>query len=137
MSTTTKTNRVVLIDEKINELKSIIAETKTSEVISKNTRSTKLYSLGRERRVLHLIKSLIEANPDVKLSSDDSDTFVLLTTLASERAIKVSVEVREGDKILELMQKYSDTKNLMTKLQTACEKQSLKLDFAKGIVVKA
>ena len=43
----TKTNsRVQLIDEKLNELKSTIATTKTSDSISKNTRSTKLYALG-------------------------------------------------------------------------------------------
>lgn len=134
MNTTTKLS---LIDEKLNELKSTIAETKVSESISKNTRSTKLYALGRERRVLHLIRSLIEANPDVKLDKNDSDTFVLITTLATERVVQSSVEVHEGDKILDLLKKYEDKKNIADKLNKACEKSGLKLDYAKGIVVKA
>lgn len=134
---TVKSNRVQLIDEKLNELKSTIASTKTNDSISVNTRSTKLYTLGKERRVLHLIRSLIENNPDIKLSDDDANTFVLITTLASERAVQVSIEVHEGDTILSLLEKYKERKNIAAKLNTACEKAGLKLDYAKGIVVKA
>lgn len=132
MSTTTKLS---IIDEKLGELKSIIAATKTSDAISKNTRSTKLYALGKERRVLHLIRSLIEKNPDVKLSEDDANTFVLITTLASERVYKSPVEVHEGDSILEVLQKYQDYKtDTITK---AAEKAGLKMDYTKGVFVKA
>lgn len=137
MATTTKTNRVQLIDEKLNELKNLIAETKTSDGISKNTRSTKLYALGRERRVLHLIRSLVEQMPEAKLDDADMDTFVLITTLASERAVQSSVEVHEGDSILDLLQKYADKKDISSKLNKACEKAGLKLDYGTGKVVKA
>lgn len=132
MSTTTKLS---IIDEKLDELKSIIAATKTSDAISKNTRSTKLYALGKERRVLHLIRSLIEKNPDIKLSEDDANTFVLITTLASERVYKSPVEIHEGDSILEVLQKYQDYKtDTITK---AAEKAGLKMDYTKGVFVKA
>lgn len=135
---TTKTNpRVQLIDDKLNELKTVIAETKTSDAISKNTRSTKLYALGRDRRVLHLIRTLMEANPDIKLDAADSDTFVLITTLAAERTVQSSVVVNEGDLILDLLQKYADKKDISSKLNKACEKAGLKMDYATGKVVKA
>ena len=128
---TTKTNpRVQLIDDKLNELKTVIAETKTSDAISKNTRSTKLYALGRDRRVLHLIRTLMEANPDIKLDAADSDTFVLITTLAAERTVQSSVVVNEGDLILDLLQKYADKKDIATKLNKACENVK---DDGKGI----
>lgn len=137
MAKTTKSNRVQLIDDKLNELKAVIAETKTSDAISKNTRSTKLYALGRDRRVLHLIRTLMEANPDIALDNADMDTFVLITTLASERTVQSSVVVNEGDSILDLLQKYADKKDISTKLSKACEKAGLKLDYATGKVVKA
>ena len=137
MAKTTPISRVQLIDEKLNELKATIAATKTSDVISKNTRSTKLYALGRDRRVLHLIRTLVEANPDVKLDEADSNTFVLITTLATERTVSASVEVKEGDLILDLLQKYADKKDISSKLNKACEKAGLKLDYASGKVVKA
>lgn len=137
MAKTTKSNRVQLIDDKLNELKAVIAETKTSDAISKNTRSTKLYALGRDRRVLHLIRTLMEANPDIVLDNADMDTFVLITTLVSERTIQSSVVVNEGDSILDLLQKYADKKDISSKLNKACEKAGLKLDYASGKVVKA
>lgn len=129
------TTKLSLVDEKLNELKSTIATTKTSDAISKNTRSTKLYALGRERRVLHLIRSLLEANPDIKLSKDDADTFVLITTLASERTIQQAIVIKEGDKILEIMQRYSERKG--DAIKKAAEKAGLKMDYAKGVFVKA
>lgn len=130
-----KVNYANMVQEKINDLKSQIATMKTNETLSKNTRGTQLYKLGRERRVLHLIASLLK--DDTKLEGDDLDTFVLITTLSSERAERSSVEVKEGDSILELMQKYEEKKDLQKKLVTACEKAGLKLDYTSGKVVKA
>lgn len=137
----TTINFTQLVDEKINELKSQIAAMKVNETLSKNTRGTQLYKLGRDRRVLHLIRSLLTLAGDddglVELSENDMDTFVLITTLAGERAERSSIEVNEGDSILELLQKYAEKKDLQRKLATACEKKGLKLDYVSGTVVKA
>lgn len=124
-----------LVADKISDLKKQINVLKTNDTLSKNTRGTQLYKLGRERRVLHLIDSLI--NKDTKLEGDDLDTFVLITTLASERVVHNAVEVKEGDSILELMQKYQERKDLQKKLTVAAEKSGLKLDYTTGKVVKA
>lgn len=128
-------NYTNMVQEKINDLKSQIAAMKTNETLSKNTRGTQLYKLGRDRRILHLIASLLK--DDTKLEGDDLDTFVLITTLSSERAERTSIEVKEGDTILELMQKYEEKKDLQKKLIAACEKAGLKLDYTSGKVVKA
>lgn len=137
MNTTIKLTQ--LVDEKINELKSQIAAVKVNETLSKNTRGTQLYKLGRDRRVLHLIRSLLTRAGDddglVELSENDMNTFVLITTLAGERTERSSIEVNEGDSILELMQKYEEKKDLQKKLATACAKKGLKLDYASGTVV--
>lgn len=129
---TTKTS---LIDEKIIELTKTIAALKTDESISKNTRGTQLYARGRERRVLHLVRSLVvAAGNDVVLEPEDMDTFVLITTLSSERKL-TKYEFHEGDNIFELMQRYE---NLSRKdMEQKLEKIGLKMDFAAGIIVKA
>ena len=133
-----KINYSQLCEEKIADLKSQIAAMKTNESISKNTRGTQLYKLGRERRVLHLINSLIaQLGDNVKFSKDDMDTFILITTLASERAERSSIEVKEGDSILELLQKYADKKDIQKKLQTACEKVGLVMNFKTGLIEAA
>lgn len=129
------TTKITLVDEKINELKSAIEVMKRRNVedptdptyISKNTRSTQLYHMGREKRVLGLIKALIAANPDIKLSSEDQETFVLITTLASERVL-TKYQFAVGDSLLDIMTKYE---NLSRKdLDAKLEKLGLKMDYA-------
>lgn len=130
------TIKTTLVDEKIDELKKAIitmtarnTEDPTDPTyVSKSTKQTQLYHLKRERKVLHLIKSLLEANPSVKLSEDDQETFVSITTLASERTTTKYV-FQEGDDLLALMEKYP---NLSRKdLDTKLEKLGLKIDYAK------
>lgn len=136
------TLKTTLVDEKIDELKKAII-TMTSRptddptnptYVSKSTKQTQLYHLKRERKVLHLIRSLIEANPDVKLAQEDQETFVSITTLASERTITKYV-FNEGDDLLDLMEKYP---NLSRKdMDTKLEKLGLKIDFGTKKVIKA
>lgn len=134
-----KTN---LVDEKIDELKKAIItmtarptdDPTNPTYVSKSTKQTQLYHLKRERKVLHLIRSLIEANPDVKLAQEDQETFVSITTLASERTVTKYV-FSEGDDLLDLMEKYP---NLSRKdMDTKLEKLGLKIDFGTKKVIKA
>lgn len=126
--------KTTLVDEKIDELKKAIVtmtarntEDPTDPTyVSKSTKQTQLYHLKRERKVLHLIRSLIEANPDVKLSPEDQETFVSITTLASERVLTKYV-FNVGDNLLDIMAKYE---NLSRKdLDTKLEKLGLKMDY--------
>ena len=131
----TKINYTTLVEEKIADLKSQIAAMKVNETLSKNTRGTQLYKLGRERRVLHLINSLITQLGDkVWFNEEDRDTLVLITTLSGERAVRSSVEVHEGDSIQELLEKYQDKKDILKKLQNACEKAGLRMNFKTGLI---
>ncbi len=126
------TNKLsTLCEEKINELKASIAAMKTNETLSKATRGTQLYKMGRERRVLHLVKSLVEqCDSKLKLSEEDMDTFTLITTLISERAPRSSVECKEGDSITELLTKYTEVRDVYGKLTRYCESHGLKMDCA-------
>lgn len=135
-----KVNFNSLIKGKVEELTSKINVLKVANVsdatadgfISPNTRSTQLNKLRRERDVLNLISSLITT--DTKLSDKQTDLLVRLTTLSSERATTRYV-FNEGDSIFEVMQKYE--KLSRKDIEERCEKVGLKLDFEKGIIVKA
>lgn len=136
------TLKTTLVDEKIDELKKAIItmtarptdDPTNPTYVSKSTKQTQLYHLKRERKVLHLIRSLIEANPDVKLTQEDQETFVSITTLASERTLTKYV-FNEGDDLLDLMEKYP---NLSRKdMDTKLEKLGLKIDFGTKKVIKA
>ena len=128
-----KQSTLKLIDEKINDVKKVIAATKISDEISKNTRSTKLYALGKERRVLHLLNSLIEQLPDdFKLNDDDNDTLVLLTTLSTERTVNTGYVPKEGDNILEVLEQYTYLNR--KKLEERCGKYNLAPNYKTGKV---
>ena len=132
-----KSQTIKFIDEKVDELKSTIASLKTNETLSKSTRGTQLYAKGRERRVLLLIKELVSnCNAETKLSEPSMNTLTLITTLASERTQQKAVEVKEGDKLMDLLKKYEDKKDILKKLQTAAEKIGCVVDFASQSIVK-
>lgn len=118
---------------KINALKvANIKDSSAEDYISPNTRSTQLNKLRRERDTLNLIGSLLTA--DTKLDDKQTDLLVRLTTLSSERAVTKYV-FNEGDSIFEVMQKYD---RLSRKdIEERCEKVGLKLNFTKGIIIKA
>ena len=125
--------KVEELTSKINVLKvANVSDATADDFISPNTRSTQLNKLRRERDVLNLISSLITT--DTKLSDKQTDLLVRLTTLSSERATTRYV-FNEGDSIFEVMQKYE--KLSRKDIEERCEKVSLKLDFEKGIIVKA
>lgn len=133
MATTLK---ISLVEEKINELTKAIkvmtareTEDRTNPTyVSRNTKQTQLYHMRRERRVLALVKSLVAANPNLTLSQEDQETFVLITTLASERT-NTKYVFNVGDSLLDIMTKYE---NLSRKdLDTKLEKLGLKMDYEK------
>lgn len=131
----TKNNKafVALCSDKINELKATIAKLKTDETISKATRGTQLYARGRERRVLHLIQSLIaQMSEDVQLDEDDRNTLTLITTLAAERVRYDAVVINEGEMLIDVLKRYSERKDIMNKINAACEKAGLAIDYAQG-----
>lgn len=140
MATTLKTS---LVEEKINELTKAIkvmtareTEDRTNPTyVSRNTKQTQLYHMRRERKVLALVKSLVAANPNLTLSQEDQETFVLITTLASERT-NTKYVFNVGDSLLDIMTKYE---NLRRKdLDTKLEKLGLKMDYERTKkVVKA
>ena len=136
------TTKISIVEGKINELTAAIkvmtARDTTNPTdptyIAKSTKQTQLYHMKRERRVLALVKNLIAANPDVKLSDTDQETFVLITTLASERSV-TKYQFNEGDSIYDIMTKYE---NLSRKdLDKKLEKLGLKADFESGKIIKA
>ena len=130
-----KKDAIKFIDEKIVDIKSVIAATKVDEKISKNTRGTKLYAFSRERRTIQLIRDLIEAGGDkVILPEDSLNTFTLLTTLSSERVVRTGLEVEVGENILDVARRYPN--KTIAKIEEQLDKKGLKVDLATNKIVE-
>lgn len=130
-----KKDAIKFIDEKIVDIKSVIAATKVDEKISKNTRGTKLYALSRERRTIQLIRDLIDAGGDkVILPEDSLNTFTLLTTISSERVVRTGLEVEVGENILDVARRYPN--KTIAKIEEQLDKKGLKVDLATNKIVE-
>lgn len=114
-----------LCNDKIAELTKKIATTKTSDVLTKNTRGTQLYKLGRERRTVALIKELLTDN--TTLSDASISTLNLLITPTEQRIMSTKVTCKEGDNLIDILEKYKDVKDVYGKLMRFCEQNGLKL----------
>ncbi len=114
-------------------------KTAEGKALKESTVSTMRHNVRRDQRMLSLVKELataLEENGihEVKLSEASLQGFNQVC-FPEKGGSKVVVE--EGDSLLELMEKYSEVKDLLNKVQKAAEKIGCKADFAAGKIVKA
>lgn len=122
------------INAKVDEIRTSLAEMK--DKVSVNTFRTQSYQKGRDIKQLEVIKELLTIIGDkAEVSITTRDVLESLTTLTSERKARYTVEVNEGDNVLELLEKYKDVKDIYSKIKKAAEEKGLKI--AGTSVVKA
>lgn len=122
------------INAKVDEIRTSLAEMK--DKVSVNTFRTQSYQKGRDIKQLEVIKELLTIIGDkAEVSITTRDVLESLTTTTSERRARYTIEVNEGDNVLELLEKYKDVKDIYNKIKNAAEKKGLKI--AGTSVVKA
>lgn len=131
-----KTAMIKLVDAKVSEMEARLTELLASNA-SDNTKRTQKFQRTSAIHTMKVVKALIEQLPaDIKLDEQIEKWFTSMVTLTAERKAAVTVEVKEGDNIMQLMEEHKDTKDIYKKMMAAAEKAGLKADFAKGIFVK-
>ena len=131
-----KTAMVKLVDAKVSEMETRLDELLASNA-SDNTKRTQKFQRTSAIHTMKVVKALIEQLPaDIKLDEQVEKWFTSMVTLTAERKAAVTVEVKEGDNIMQLMEEHKDTKDIYKKMMAAAEKAGLKADFAKGVFVK-
>lgn len=125
-----------LVNGRVEDLRSVITATISSNELADATKGTKLYALRKERRVLQLISELVQQLPDgVVLSDDAYDTLILITRLQDEKVKAAKFYVEEGETIVSIMERYPNRRNLMKSITEYCENNGLRLDTATMVVV--
>lgn len=131
-----KTAMVKLVDAKVSEMETRLDELLASNA-SDNTKRTQKFQRTSAIHTMKVVKALIEQLPaDIKLDEQIEKWFTSMVTLTAERKAAVTVGVKEGDNIMQLMEEHKDTKDIYKKMMAAAEKAGLKADFAKGVFVK-
>lgn len=94
----------------------------------KDRKSTERKAAARAQRKLRqisaieeLLKNLVK---DAKLSEDTQD---YISTLTEEYTPGTSIDVQEGDNLIELLEEYKDVKDLYKKILKQCEKKGLQI----------
>ena len=122
-----------LINDKISEYKDTIKRMRVEEGRAQSTINTQTHLKRREVKILVLIKELMEQIKDVKLTADSSEFFNALTCLSENRG---GIKVHEGDNLMDILKEHQETRDAMGKIQRACEKAGLTIDYSTGTIVK-
>ena len=114
-------------------------QTLEGKTLKESTVSTMRHAVRRDQRIVALIKDLAHALQEngikeVKLSEASLQGF---NQVCYPEKGGNKVEVEEGESLIAVMERYSETKDALAKVSKAAEKIGCKIDFASGKIVKA
>lgn len=122
---------VKLVDAKRKEMESLLDELLKSDV-SENTKRTQKFQRTKAIHDMVVISTILEQakSDEITFSTEAQKWFDSMVTLTSERKAKYTVEVHEGDSILELLDRYKDIKDIYNKLMAAAKEKGLTIDYS-------
>ena len=129
---------IFALEGKAVELEARATAVKADETLSKNTRQTRAYGFRKEMYFAMLMRDFLRElgryEEEVEMEDDMAGKFDSFITSAADRASHTTIEVREGDSLVELLQRYQDRKDVFAKIQKACEDKGLTINTATGTI---
>lgn len=136
---TMKTVEVIkAVETKVQEMQESL-ETLLNSDVSENTKRTQRFQKTKAIHDMLILSTVLHqcVGDEVGFTEEEQKWFDSMVTLTSERKAKFTVEVHEGDRVMDLMKKYENVKDVYHKLMKAAEEAGLRADFANGVFVKA
>ena len=126
------------VETKVQEMQESL-ETLLNSDVSENTKRTQKFQRTKAIHDMLILNTILHQcdKDEIILNEEEQKWFDSMVTLTSERKAKFTVEVHEGDRVMDLMKKYENVKDVYHKLMKAAEEAGLKADFANGVFVKA
>ena len=126
------------VETKVQEMQESL-ETLLKSDVSENTKRTQKFQRTKAIHDMLILSTVLHqcVGDEVEFLEEEQKWFDSMVTLTSERKAKFTVEVHEGDRVMDLMKKYENVKDVYHKLMKAAEEAGLKADFANGVFVKA
>lgn len=126
------------VEAKVQEMQESL-ETLLKSDVSENTKRTQKFQRTKAIHDMLILSTVLHqcVGDEVGFLEEEQKWFDSMVTLTSERKAKFTVEVHEGDRVMDLMKKYENVKDVYHKLMKAAEEAGLKADFANGVFVKA
>lgn len=138
MKTMKTLEMIKAVETKAQEMQESL-ETLLNSDVSENTKRTQKFQRTKAIHDMLILSTVLHqcVGDEVGFTEEEQKWFDSMVTLTSERKAKFTVEVHEGDKVMDLMKKYENVKDVYHKLMKAAEEAGLKADFANGVFVKA
>ena len=126
------------VETKVQEMQESL-ETLLKSDVSENTKRTQKFQRTKAIHDMLILNTVLHQcdKDEIILNEEVQKWFTSMVTLTSERKTAYTVEVHEGDRVMDLMKKYENVKDVYHKLMKAAEEAGLKADFANGVFVKA
>ena len=126
------------VETKVQEMQESL-ETLLKSDVSENTKRTQKFQRTKAIHDMLILNTILHQcdKDEIILNEEEQKWFTSMVTLTSERKAVYTVEVHEGDRVMDLMKKYENVKDVYHKLMKAAEEAGLKADFANGVFVKA
>lgn len=126
------------VEMKVQEMQESL-ETLLNSDVSENTKRTQKFQRTKAIHDMLILNTVLHqcVGDEVEFLEEEQKWFDSMVALTSERKAKFTVEVHEGDRVMDLMKKYENVKDVYHKLMKAAEEAGLKADFANGVFVKA
>ena len=126
------------VETKVQEMQESL-ETLLKSDVSENTKRTQKFQRTKAIHDMLILNTILHQcdKDEIILNEEEQKWFTSMVTLTSEHKAAYTVEVHEGDRVMDLMKKYENVKDVYHKLMKAAEEAGLKADFANGVFVKA
>ena len=126
------------VETKVQEMQESL-ETLLKSDVSENTKRTQKFQRTKAIHDMLILNTILHQcdKDEIILNEEEQKWFTSMVTLTSERKAVYTVAVHEGDRVMDLMKKYENVKDVYHKLMKAAEEAGLKADFANGVFVKA
>ena len=126
------------VETKVQEMQESL-ETLLNSDASENTKRTQKFQRTKAIHHMLVLNTVLHQcdKDEIVLNEEVQKWFTSMVTLTSERKVAYTVEVHEGDRVMDLIKKYENVKDVYHKLMKAAEEAGLKADFANGVFVKA
>lgn len=125
------------VEMKMSEMELLLDELLKSDV-SENTKRTQKFQRTKAIHDMAVLNTILHqcVGDEVGFTEEEQKWWDSMVTLTSTRKAKYTIEVHEGDKVMELMEKYKEVKDVYHKMMKAADEAGLKADFANGVFVR-
>lgn len=118
-----------LVDAKASEMAAALEDLLNDETLSPNTKRTQKFQRQTALHNLLVLKAIAkQAGDEITLTGDIEKWFSSMVTLTSTRKAP-KITVNKGDKLMDLLQKYKDLKDVYAKIMKAASEAGLSLNL--------